>query len=251
MTALLEVSGVSKTFGHARVLDDVSFEVRESETLAILGPSGSGKSTILKCIAQLVDIDAGRISLDGDPLGVRPDGRRLRPRALAEQRRHVGMVFQHFNLFGHLSAIENIMLAPRLVTHAAERDNRERAMQLLERVGLQEKANSYPRELSGGQQQRIAIARSLAMQPRLILFDEPTSALDAEMIREVLEFMTELALDGTTMVVVTHETGFARRVARNVMFMDHGAVLEHAPSERFFSAPSHPRAKEFLDRIIH
>lgn len=251
MTSLLEVTGVSKTFGAVQVLDDISFSVEEGEVLTVLGPSGSGKSTVLKCIAQLIDIDSGTILLEGEPLGIRRDGQRLRARALAEQRRHVGMVFQHFNLFGHLSAIENIMLAPRLVLGVSEKEGRENALRLLARVGLEEKASSYPRELSGGQQQRIAIARSLAMQPKLILFDEPTSALDAEMIREVLEFMTELALDGTTMIAVTHETGFARRVARNVIFMDQGRVLEHAPAEQFFSSPSHPRAQDFLERIIH
>jgi polar amino acid transport system ATP-binding protein len=254
MAALLQLEGVGKTYAHHRVLDGVDLRVSEGETLAILGPSGSGKSTLLKCVAQLTSIDTGRMLLDGVPLGVRESGGRRRALgagAIARQRREIGMVFQNFNLFAHMSALENITLAPRIVARMSEAEARDRAMALLTRVGLAHKASAYPRELSGGQQQRVAIARSLAMQPRLLLFDEPTSALDAEMIREVLDLMTELADERMTMIVVTHETGFARRVARHVAFMDQGRLLEHSEAAEFFAAPSSERARDFLERIVH
>jgi polar amino acid transport system ATP-binding protein len=252
-TPLLEVRSLTKSFHHEPVLDDVNLTVAEGETLVILGPSGSGKSTLLKCIAQLEPIDGGDMLLDGTLLGVRAvDGRRRRLSGgdITRQRRQVGMVFQNFALFGHLTVLQNVTLAPRKVLHQSAAETRERALELLARVGLAHKADAYPRELSGGQQQRIAIARSLAMRPRLLLFDEPTSALDVETIGEVLGLMEDLADDGMTMVVVTHETGFARAVAKHVMFMDHGKVLEHSTAAQFFAAPAHQRARDFLDRII-
>jgi polar amino acid transport system ATP-binding protein len=253
MNSLLEVRDLYKTFNHDLVLKGVNVTVSEGETLVILGPSGSGKSTLLKCIAQLTPIDSGSMKLHGEELGAKLDGGRRTPlgsAAIARQRREIGMVFQSFALFGHLTVLENVTIAPRRVIGASAASAKLEAMELLSRVGLAHKAGAYPRELSGGQQQRIAIARSLAMHPKLLLFDEPTSALDAETIGEVLGLMEDLAKQGMTMVVVTHETGFAKAVAKHVMFMDGGEVLEHTPAGEFFESPAHQRARDFLARII-
>lgn len=250
---LLRIVDVTKRYGSVPVLRDVSISVARKEVLVVLGPSGSGKSTLLRCVAQLVDVEDGRIFLDGELLGFREvNGAliRLPARAVDRQRRETGMVFQSFNLFPHLTALQNIALAPRHVLAQSRSHAEERALQLLERVGLANKAASYPSQLSGGQQQRIAIARALAMDPKILLFDEPTSALDPEMIREVLDIMVELALGGMTMIVVTHETAFARQVAHRVAFMEDGCVRELTETQQFFGSPSHPRAAAFLERIL-
>jgi polar amino acid transport system ATP-binding protein len=251
--ALLRVEHVDKFYGSHQVLCDVSLEVTRQEALVILGPSGSGKSTLLRCIAQLVDIDRGRIYLDGELLGFREAGAQLKklpPRAVEMQRRETGMVFQSFNLFAHLTALENITLAPRHVLGQSRRAAEERGLQLLERVGLLDRAGHYPSQLSGGQQQRVAIARAMAMGPKILLFDEPTSALDPEMIREVLDIMVDLAHRGMTMVVVTHEIGFAREVAHRVVFMEEGKILEVGETAAFFDSPRLPRTAAFLRQIL-
>ncbi|MFC8526120.1 amino acid ABC transporter ATP-binding protein [Nocardia sp. NPDC057227] len=240
---MLQLSGVRKSFGGAPVLRDVDLELRAGEVVVLLGASGSGKSTLLRCVNRLETVDAGEITLDGVPMPV--EGR-----ALARMRARVGMVFQSFNLFGHRTALENITLAPTRVLGVPKERAAERARELLARVGLADKADAYPAQLSGGQQQRVAIARALAMEPRLLLFDEPTSALDPEMITEVLDVMTELAADGMTMLVVTHEMGFARRAADRVVFLDAGSIAETAPPEQFFAAPSTERARDFLAKVL-
>jgi polar amino acid transport system ATP-binding protein len=250
---LLRVEHVDKFYGSHQVLADVSLEVARQEALVILGPSGSGKSTLLRCIAQLVDIDGGQIYLDGELLGFRDDGRQRRKlpgKQIERQRRETGMVFQSFNLFAHLTALENVMLAPRHVLGLSRTEAEQRALQLLERVGLSDRAGHYPRQLSGGQQQRVAIARAMVMDPKILLFDEPTSALDPEMIREVLDIMADLAHRGMTMIVVTHEIGFAREVAQRVVFMEDGRVLEVAETAAFFESPRLPRTAAFLQQIL-
>jgi polar amino acid transport system ATP-binding protein len=249
----LQIDRVDKHYGRVHVLREVSLSVARQEVLVILGPSGSGKSTLLRCIAQLTDIDAGRIHLDGELLGYREvPGKlqRLPARTVDRQRRETGMVFQSFNLFPHLTALENISVAPRHVLRQDQAQATELALKLLDRVGLKHRADSYPSQLSGGQQQRVAIARAMAMEPKILLFDEPTSALDPEMIREVLDIMVDLAHGGMTMIVVTHETGFAREVAHRVAFMEDGSIKELADTQSFFSAPRHPRAVAFLERIL-
>ena len=240
---LVVIDKVSKSFGDVKALRDVSLTVDTGEVVVVIGPSGSGKSTLCRCINRLEPIDSGAITIDGVPL---PD----EGRALARLRADIGMVFQSFNLFAHKSVLQNVTLGPRKVRKLSKAEARERGMELLERVGIADKAHRFPAELSGGQQQRAAIARALAMEPKLMLFDEPTSALDPEMIKEVLDVMVELAAEGTTMIVVTHEMGFARSAARRVVFMDEGRVVEVAPPEQFFSAPTSDRARDFLSKIL-
>jgi glutamate transport system ATP-binding protein len=240
---LVELERVNKWFGDLHVLVDVDLEVGRGEVVVVIGPSGSGKSTLCRCINRLERIDSGQIRIDGVPL---PD----EGKALARLRAEVGIVFQSFNLFPHMSALDNVALGPIKTLQLSKADARDRAMALLERVGIADKAQGYPAELSGGQQQRVAIARALAMQPKVMLFDEPTSALDPEVINEVLDVMTSLALDGMTMVVVTHEMGFARRAADRVVFMDEGRIVEVAPPEQFFVGAESERARSFLSKIL-
>jgi glutamate transport system ATP-binding protein len=240
---LVVIDQVNKHFGDVHALKDVSLTVERGEVLVIIGPSGSGKSTLCRTINRLEPIDSGTISVDGQPL---PE----EGRALARLRADVGMVFQSFNLFAHKTILQNVTLGPIKVRKLPKAEARERAMKLLERVGIGDKADRYPAELSGGQQQRAAIARALAMGPKLMLFDEPTSALDPEMIKEVLDVMVELAHEGTTMVVVSHEMGFARQAARRVAFMDAGRIVELAPPDRFFARPESERARNFLSKIL-
>jgi glutamate transport system ATP-binding protein len=240
---LVVLDRVNKWFGDLQALCDVSLTVDRGEVLVVVGPSGSGKSTLCRTINRLEPIDSGSIAIDGVPL---PE----EGRALARLRADVGMVFQSFNLFPHKTVLDNVTLGPIKVRKRGKTEARERAMRLLERVGIADKADRYPAELSGGQQQRAAIARALAMEPKLMLFDEPTSALDPEMIKEVLDVMVELAHDGTTMVVVSHEMGFARSAARRVAFMDAGRIVEMAPPEQFFSHPETARARDFLSKIL-
>ena len=243
-TPMISIRGVNKHFGALHVLRDVNLEVQRGQVVVVLGPSGSGKSTLCRTINRLETIDSGSIEIDGRPLP-------LEGRALAQVRADVGMVFQSFNLFAHKTVLENVTLAPMKVRKAAADAARRDAMALLERVGVADQAEKYPAQLSGGQQQRVAIARSLAMSPKVMLFDEPTSALDPEMINEVLTVMTGLATDGMTMVVVTHEMGFARRAADRVVFMADGAVVEDAPPAEFFDNPRSERAKDFLGTILN
>jgi polar amino acid transport system ATP-binding protein len=240
---MVEARQISKRFGALRALVRVTFAVYDGEKVVVIGPSGSGKSTLLRSINGLEPIDAGQMLVDGvdihDPAT-----------NINKVREEVGMVFQSFNLFPHKTVLENLTLAQIVVRRRSRAEAAERAMGLLAKVGIPEKANAYPSQLSGGQQQRVAIARSLAMGPKLMLFDEPTSALDPEMIGEVLEVMRTLAREGMTMVVVTHEMGFAREVADRVVFMDAGAIVEEAPPSRFFTQPTHERTKLFLSQIL-
>jgi glutamate transport system ATP-binding protein len=240
---LVVVDTINKHFGDLHVLRDVSLTVGKGEVVVVIGPSGSGKSTLCRCINRLEPITSGTITIDG--VALPEEGK-----ALARLRADVGMVFQSFNLFAHKTILQNVILGPIRVRKLSKDAAREKGMKLLQRVGIAEKADSYPAELSGGQQQRAAIARALAMEPKLMLFDEPTSALDPEMIKEVLDVMIELATEGTTMVVVTHEMGFARSAAQRVAFMDGGKIVEIAPPDRFFSHPETDRAKDFLSKIL-
>jgi len=240
---MIRLDRVNKSFGHLRVLRDVDTTVDRGEVVVVIGPSGSGKSTLCRTINRLEPIDSGEIVFDGRPLPA--EGREL-----ARLRADVGMVFQSFNLFSHKTILQNVTLGPVKVRRRPKDEAEQRAMQLLERVGIADQAGKLPGQLSGGQQQRAAIARALAMEPKLMLFDEPTSALDPEMINEVLDVMTALARDGMTMVVVTHEMGFARRAADRVVFMADGTLVEQAPPEEFFSAPKSERAKDFLSKIL-
>lgn len=241
---MISLQGVNKHFGSLHVLKDINLDVGRGQVVVVLGPSGSGKSTLCRTINRLETIDSGTISVDGEPLPA--EGRKL-----ARLRSDVGMVFQSFNLFAHKTILENVTLAPMKVRRASKEKARETAMTLLERVGVANQADKYPAQLSGGQQQRVAIARSLAMNPKVMLFDEPTSALDPEMINEVLEVMTSLAGEGMTMVVVTHEMGFARRASDRVVFMSDGAVVEDSEPAEFFDNPKSDRAKDFLGKILH
>ena len=244
---------VSKNFGTNKVLRGISLEVDPGEVLCIVGPSGSGKSTFLRCINHLERVDGGRLSVDGQLVGYRQKGDKLYELKLKEaafQRQEIGMVFQRFNLFPHLTAVENITLAPLRVKGLSKSKATARAMELLERVGLGDKGDAYPAHLSGGQQQRVAIARALAMDPKLMLFDEPTSALDPELVGEVLDVMKELAKSGMTMIVVTHEMGFAREVADTLVFMDDGVVVEAGPPRQILSDPQHDRTKAFLSKVL-
>ena len=241
---IIDMQGVSKWFGAFRALDDVNLQVAAGEKVVICGPSGSGKSTLIRCIARLEKHEQGEIVVDGVTLS---DDRA----SVQQLRREVGMVFQQFNLFPHLSVLDNLMLAPMKARGMPKAETRALAMQYLERVGIAGQADKYPGQLSGGQQQRVAIARSLCMRPKIMLFDEPTSALDPEMIMEVLQVMEDLAKDGMTMICVTHEMGFARRAADKVIFMDHGRIVESAAPQAFFSSPQTARCQEFLGRILH
>jgi polar amino acid transport system ATP-binding protein len=244
---------VRKNFGALSVLKGVTLQVGRGEVLCIVGPSGSGKSTFLRCINHLEAVNAGRLYVDGELVGYREARGKLhelRPREAAKQRRDVGMVFQHFNLFPHRTALENIMEAPIHVKRVKKAAAQERARELLDRVGMAEKAKAYPAQLSGGQQQRVAIARALAMDPKLMLFDEPTSALDPELVGEVLGVMKKLASEGMTMVVVTHEMGFAREVADQLVFMDAGVIVESGNPREVLSNPKHERTQAFLSKLL-
>jgi polar amino acid transport system ATP-binding protein len=250
---MVHAAGVRKSFGHLQVLNGIDLDVAAGEVVVILGPSGSGKSTFLRCINHLETIDGGSIHVDGDLIGFRAAGgrvRHLRKREITRQRREIGMVFQQFNLFPHLTVLQNIVEAPTGVRREPQARAREHAFELLRRVGLEDKARSYPRQLSGGQQQRVAIARALAMGPKLMLFDEPTSALDPELVGEVLATMKSLADDGLTMIVVTHEVGFAREVADRVVFIDGGLILESGPPSQVLENPANPRTKAFLSKVL-
>ncbi|MEU4314679.1 amino acid ABC transporter ATP-binding protein [Nocardia sp. NPDC024068] len=250
---MIRADRVCKSFGALKVLEGISLEVPRGQVLCLIGPSGSGKSTFLRCINHLEQVDAGRLYVDGELVGYRERKGRLyelHPREAARQRRDIGMVFQHFNLFPHRTVLGNVAEAPTQVKKQSKDQARQRARELLERVGLAEKANAYPAQLSGGQQQRVAIARALAMDPKLMLFDEPTSALDPELVGEVLAVMRELAESGMTMVVVTHEMGFAREVADTLVFMDQGVVVESGPPAELLTAPRHDRTKAFLSRLL-
>ncbi|QCO97247.1 amino acid ABC transporter ATP-binding protein [Arthrobacter sp. 24S4-2] len=244
---------VSKNFGTNKVLRGINLKVNAGEVLCMVGPSGSGKSTFLRCINHLERVDGGRLSVDGQLVGYRQKGDKLYELKLKEaafQRQEIGMVFQRFNLFPHLTAVENIILAPMRVKGISKAKATARAKELLERVGLADKGDAYPAHLSGGQQQRVAIARALAMDPKLMLFDEPTSALDPELVGEVLDVMKELAKSGMTMIVVTHEMGFAREVADTLVFMDEGVVVEAGPPRQVLSDPQHERTKAFLSKVL-
>ncbi|ODU96460.1 MULTISPECIES: amino acid ABC transporter ATP-binding protein [Thiomonas] len=250
---MVKAEGVHKRFGSVEVLKGISMEVARGEVVCLLGASGSGKSTFLRCINHLEKIDAGRLLVDGELVGYRQIGERLHElhdRDICRHRAEVGMVFQRFNLFGHMTALENIIEAPMMVRKMPKAQATERARELLARVGLADRGSAYPNQLSGGQQQRVAIARALAMSPKLMLFDEPTSALDPELVGEVLDVMKSLARDGMTMVVVTHEMGFAREVADRVVMMHQGKIIESAPPEQFFGAPQHERTRQFLSKIL-
>jgi len=240
---LVRLSGVDKWFGELHVLQDIDLSIDRGEVVVVIGPSGSGKSTLCRTINRLEPIDSGEITIDGQRLP--EEGKEL-----ARLRADVGMVFQSFNLFAHKTVLENVTLGPVKVRKQPKGEVEARARELLDRVGVGSQADKYPAQLSGGQQQRVAIARALAMDPKVMLFDEPTSALDPEMINEVLDVMTSLARDGMTMVVVTHEMGFARRAANRVVFMDGGRIVESAEPETFFTSPTSDRAKDFLSKIL-
>ena len=240
---MIQIKELYKNFGDVHVLDGINLEFRDGEVVCILGPSGSGKSTLLRCINHLEEANGGEIYIDGELTTENQ-------KQLKKLRQRVGMVFQHFNLFPHLSIMENLTLAP-LRNHTMKKEEaKEEALRLLRRVGLEDKADSYPGQISGGQKQRIAIVRALAMKPKMMLFDEPTSALDPEMVGEVLEVMKELAEDGMTMAVVTHEMGFAREVATRVLFMDGGGIMEQGTPDELFSNPKNPRTQEFLSKVL-
>jgi polar amino acid transport system ATP-binding protein len=250
---MVKAEKVCKSFGALEVLKGVTLEVGKGEVMCIVGPSGSGKSTFLRCINHLEHVNAGRLYVDGELVGYRERGGKLhelRPSEAARQRRDVGMVFQHFNLFPHRTALENIIEAPIHVKRVKKHAAVARAKDLLEQVGLTAKADAYPAQLSGGQQQRVAIARALAMNPKLMLFDEPTSALDPELVGEVLTVMRKLAAEGMTMLVVTHEMGFAREVANQLVFMDAGVVVESGNPREVMSHPRHERTKAFLSKVL-
>ncbi|MQA94524.1 MAG: ATP-binding cassette domain-containing protein [Streptosporangiales bacterium] len=250
---MVKAEQVHKSFGRLEVLKGIDLQVSPSEVMCVVGPSGSGKSTFLRCINHLEKIDAGRLYVDGELVGYRQRGDKLHElheKEVAAQRREIGMVFQRFNLFPHMTAVENIMEAPVQVRRESKAEVRQRAGELLDRVGLADKATAYPGQLSGGQQQRVAIARALAMRPKLMLFDEPTSALDPELVGEVLEVMKQLARDGMTMIVVTHEMGFAREVGDSLVFMDDGIVVESGNPREVLADPKHDRTKAFLSKVL-
>ncbi|MFJ8916361.1 amino acid ABC transporter ATP-binding protein [Amycolatopsis sp. NPDC102389] len=250
---LLKAVGVRKSYGHTEVLGGIDLEVHKGQVVCLLGPSGAGKSTFLRCVNHLETIDAGQVWVDGEPIGFRlRNGKlyELKEREVARQRRDIGMVFQRFNLFGHRTALQNVVEGPVRVLGVPMEEARAQALDLLDRVGLAHRADAYPAQLSGGQQQRVAIARSLAMKPKLMLFDEPTSALDPELVGEVLAVMGTLAAEGMTMVVVTHEMGFAAEAADEVVFMADGMVVETGPPGEILSAPKHERTRQFLARVL-
>lgn len=241
---MIKVENLYKNFGALEVLHDVSTHVQKGEVVSIIGPSGSGKSTFLRCINKLEDFNKGKIFIEGiDISDPNVD--------INEIRKNIGMVFQHFNLFPHKTILENLILAPMLVKKIPQEQVEQKAKILLERVGLSDKIDVYPNKLSGGQKQRIAIARALAMDPHIILFDEPTSALDPEMVKEVLDVMKDLAKDGMTMLVVTHEMGFAKHISNRVLFMDQGVIVEDQSSEKLFDNPTEQRTKEFIDKVLN
>jgi polar amino acid transport system ATP-binding protein len=251
--AMVCAEAVHKSFGRLAVLKGISLEVRPSEVMCLLGPSGSGKSTFLRCINHLEKIDGGRLWVDGELVGYRQSGDKLhelRESEVARKRTEIGMVFQRFNLFPHMTALDNVTLGPVRVKGMRKDDADKMGRELLDRVGLADKVQVYPNQLSGGQQQRVAIARALAMQPKLMLFDEPTSALDPELVGDVLDVMRGLARDGMTMVVVTHEIGFAREVGDTVVFMDAGVVVETGEPRAVFESPQHERTKLFLSKVL-
>ena len=240
---IIDVKGLRKSFGSNEVLTGIDLEIADGEVVCVVGPSGSGKSTLLRCLNRLEEITGGEVTVDGHTL--------TDPKVkIDDVRAEIGMVFQQFNLFPHMTVIENICLAPMQVRGLSKEQARERGRALLAKVGLAEKENEYPRRLSGGQQQRVAIARALAMEPRIMLFDEPTSALDPELVGEVLAVMKNLALEGMTMIVVTHEMGFAREVADRAIFMDGGVIVEQGDPEQVFTAPRNERTKEFLNKVL-
>jgi polar amino acid transport system ATP-binding protein len=251
--AMVKAEAVHKSFGRLEVLRGIDLEVAPKEVMCMIGPSGSGKSTFLRCINHLEKIDAGRLSVDGELVGYRQRGNKLYElpdSEVCKKRSEIGMVFQRFNLFPHMTALENIMEAPLLVKRESRSTAEARARKLLDRVGLSDKVECYPNQLSGGQQQRVAIARALAMEPKLMLFDEPTSALDPELVGEVLDVMRGLARDGMTMVVVTHEMGFAREVGDSLVFMDGGVIVETGTPRDVLSNPKHERTKAFLSKVL-
>jgi ABC-type polar amino acid transport system ATPase subunit len=250
---MVKAEGVHKRFGRLEVLKGIDLKVERGEVMCLLGPSGSGKSTFLRCINHLEKINAGRLSVDGELVGYRQVGDKLHElheRDVISKRAEIGMVFQNFNLFPHMTALENVTLAPIRVLKVARGEARERARALLDKVGLGDKHDTYPLQLSGGQQQRVAIARALAMQPKLMLFDEPTSALDPELVGDVLDTMRQLANDGMTMIVVTHEIGFAREVGDTAVFMDAGVVVEQGPPKQVLESPREKRTQEFLWKVL-
>ncbi|WP_278045240.1 amino acid ABC transporter ATP-binding protein [Actinomadura roseirufa] len=250
---MVKAEGIHKLFGRLHILRGIDLEVRSGQVMCVIGPSGSGKSTFLRCINHLEKIDSGRLWVDGHLVGYRQRGDKLhemREKEVAAQRREIGMVFQRFNLFPHMTAVQNIMEAPIRVKGESRQVVHKRALKLLDQVGLSEKVDSYPSQLSGGQQQRVAIARALAMQPKLMLFDEPTSALDPELVGDVLDVMRQLAVDGMTMVVVTHEMGFAREVGDSLVFMDEGIVVEEGDPHEVLTGPKHPRTQDFLSKVL-
>ncbi|MDB1087560.1 amino acid ABC transporter ATP-binding protein [Streptomyces sp. ACA25] len=250
---MVKAEQVHKSFGLVEVLKGINLEVRQGEVFCLVGPSGSGKSTFLRCINHLEKVNAGRLYVDGQLVGYRQKGDKLyelKEREVAHQRRDIGMVFQRFNLFPHMTAVQNVMEAPVQVKGVRPADARARAEVLLDRVGLADRMDNYPAQLSGGQQQRVAIARALAMDPKLMLFDEPTSALDPELVGEVLDVMRALAADGMTMIVVTHEMGFAREVGDSLVFMDEGAVVEAGNPRDVLTNPQHRRTQAFLSKVL-
>jgi polar amino acid transport system ATP-binding protein len=252
-TPMVRAEGVHKRFGRLEVLKGISLEVQPREVMCLLGPSGSGKSTFLRCINHLEKINSGRLAVDGELVGYREAGGKLhelRDRDITAKRAEIGMVFQRFNLFPHMTALDNVTIGPTRVLGRSRPEARESGRELLSKVGLGDKLDAYPAQLSGGQQQRVAIARALAMHPKLMLFDEPTSALDPELVGDVLDAMRQLATDGMTMIVVTHEMGFAREVADTVVFMDGGVVVESGTPAQVLSAPRHERTRSFLSKVL-
>lgn len=241
---MIKINNLEKSFGDLEVLKGIDLEIKKGEVVSIIGPSGSGKSTLLRCLNKLEEATKGSIKIKNQDI-------LLKSTNINKVRENIGMVFQHFNLFPHKNVLENLTIAPLKVKNSSKNIVEEKALDLLRKVGLEDKKNAYPNQLSGGQKQRIAIARALAMEPEIILFDEPTSALDPEMVKEVLDVMKSLAKDGMTMVVVTHEMGFAKSVADRVIFMDKGIILEDKSSEEFFENPSHERTRDFLDKILN
>ncbi|WP_304940887.1 amino acid ABC transporter ATP-binding protein [Pseudarthrobacter sp. L1SW] len=250
---LVEITKVRKSFGATEVLKGVSLTVEPGGVAVIVGPSGSGKSTLLRTINHLEKVDGGFISIDGSLVGYEVRGQRLhelREKEILRQRTEIGMVFQSFNLFPHLTALENVAEAPVVAQGKSREEARRRGLELLDRVGLKDRAGAYPRQLSGGQQQRVAIARALALNPKILLFDEPTSALDPELVNEVLDVIRELAKSGTTLIIVTHEMGFARDVADTVVFMDQGQIVEQGSPEQIFTNPQEPRTRSFFSKVL-
>lgn len=253
MTPMISARSISKHYGHQVVLKDVSLDVAKGEVCCLIGPSGAGKSTLLRCVNHLEHLDGGRLMVDGETVGYRERGGKLREmkgRDVAKQRAKIGMVFQHFNLYPHLTAEQNVSLAPLTVHGKDKSAARERSIELLERVGLGAKSGKYPRQLSGGEQQRVAIARALAIEPKLILFDEPTSALDPELVGEVLSVIRDVANEGMTLLVVTHEIAFAREVANRVVFMDGGVIVEQGTPDEVTLRPRAERTQAFLERVL-